>query len=200
MLRLVGHLQFPSQQRGRDAHTTWPSPRCPAAGRTEEEIADEAQLLECDISDADEIETEHINAGKIDQDVREQMLQIGLPSESIEVSVFSDRPDHINATYLLLKGKKEKRPEVAAGALGALPTAGGQNSARGSGAQPAPAEGATADPAAFGVVPSNAEMDLAAVPAVGTQQQASTGARQPSTGNTATTGRGSQDDGGTGGS
>jgi len=49
-----------------------------------------------------EIATEHIAQSKPEMVVRDQMLRMGLPPDSVDASLASERHDHITTTYLLL--------------------------------------------------------------------------------------------------
>ena len=53
-----------------------------------------------------EIITEHTSSGQIDQTCREQLMMMGLPGDMVDMSLSSERHDHIHTTYLLLQRRK----------------------------------------------------------------------------------------------
>ena len=72
-----------------------------------------------------DIVTEHTTSQKVDVHCRDQLLTMGLPADSVDASLASERHDHIYTTYQLLVRKK---PRVEAGghadALAAAASAG----------------------------------------------------------------------------
>ena len=62
-----------------------------------------------------EIVTEHTSSQKIEAPIREQMLMMGLPSESIDASLAAERHDHLYTTALLLLRKKKRQEAVERG-------------------------------------------------------------------------------------
>ena len=62
-----------------------------------------------------EIVTEHTSSQKIEPSIREQMLMMGLPSESIDASLAAERHDHLYTTALLLLRKKRRQEAVERG-------------------------------------------------------------------------------------
>ena len=62
-----------------------------------------------------EIVTEHTCSQKVDHFCREQMLRMGLPAESVDASLTSERHDHIFTTYQLLLRKKPRLEAIAQG-------------------------------------------------------------------------------------
>ena len=59
--------------------------------------------------------TEHTSSQKVDHSCREQMLAMGLPAESVDTSLSSERHDHVYTTYLLLLRKKPRLEALANG-------------------------------------------------------------------------------------
>ena len=62
-----------------------------------------------------EIVTEHTSSQKIEAPIRELMLMMGLPSESIDASLAAERHDHLYTTALLLLRKKKRQEAVERG-------------------------------------------------------------------------------------
>lgn len=60
-----------------------------------------------------EIVTGHASSPQVDAFCREQMLDMGLPEESIDASLETERHDHIFTIYLLLLRKKPRLEAVA---------------------------------------------------------------------------------------
>lgn len=55
-----------------------------------------------------EIITEHTATGKVDGACRDQILAMGLPAETVDASLHTERHDHIHTTYLLLQRRKPR--------------------------------------------------------------------------------------------
>ena len=68
-----------------------------------------------------ELITEHTASGKIDNGCREQMVSMGLPVDSIDASLTSERHDHIHTTYLLLQRRKPRQDPSGGQHLGPPP-------------------------------------------------------------------------------
>ena len=62
-----------------------------------------------------EIITEHSAAIKPEMEVRETMVRMGLPPETIDASIASERHDHITTTYLLLCSRRLSHAKRRAG-------------------------------------------------------------------------------------
>jgi serine/threonine protein kinase len=60
----------------------------------------------------DDIPTEHVAQSKVDRPAREQLLQMGLPAETVDASLANERHDHITTTYLLLARRRQLRQQA----------------------------------------------------------------------------------------
>ena len=60
-----------------------------------------------------DILVEHQGPAKVDSGTRDMMQQMGLPLETIDTSLATERHDHLTTTYLLLARRKQMQKALA---------------------------------------------------------------------------------------